>query len=389
MRLIVVEFMTLDGVMEAPGTEEHRSGRNAWALKLMDEALQKFSAGQIFGADALLFGRTTFNVWAAFWPTAPDVAAEMGAQINRLPKYVVSKTLRDPEWENTTVLRGDLADEVRRLKDQPGGELLVYGSADLVAGLLELDAVDELRIMLFPVLLGSGKRLFREEADLRHLRLLSADPTPSGVVVLRYERQAAPTPSEDIAPYTWTEEQVRSFRALEEMDRVLATVVFTDIVDSTSRAATLGDRAWRRLLDRHEETARAEVKRWNGQFVKATGDGILARFESPSRAVRAGLSLCSAARRQGIEIRAAIHTGEVEVRGNDLGGIGVHIASRVLATAGDGQVVVTRTVRDLATGTDLEFQPLDSVALRGVPGQWELFAATLKAAPPPVVSSPP
>jgi class 3 adenylate cyclase len=171
---------------------------------------------------------------------------------------------------------------------------------------------------------------------------------------------------------------VASFRAAEDTDRVLATVLFTDIVDSTGRAAALGDREWRRLLDRHDEVARAEVKRWHGDLVKSTGDGILARFDAPTRALRSGLALCGAARRLGIEIRVAIHTGEIQVRGDDIGGIGVHIASRVLSSAGNGQVVVTRTVRDLATGTDLEFAPLGAVSLRGVPGKWELFAASLK-----------
>jgi class 3 adenylate cyclase/dihydrofolate reductase len=378
MRLVVVEFMTLDGVMEAPGLEEHRSGRNGWAMEITDDQLQAFNLSQVTGADALLFGRTTYNIWAAFWPTAPDVAAWLGKRINALPKYVISKTLRDPDWENTVVLRGNLEDEVRRLREMPGGEVVLYGSADLVSGLLELDLVDELRIALFPVILGSGKRLFRDEADLRHLRLLSAEPTPVGVVLLRYERQAAPTPPADFAAYAWSEEQVRSFRALEEMDRVLATVLFTDIVDSTGRAAALGDREWRRLLDRHEETARAEVKRWGGQVVKSTGDGILARFDSPSRAVRAGLALCSAARRQEIQLRVAIHTGEVEVRADDLGGIGVHIASRVLAEAGPSQVLVTRTVRDLATGTDVDLRSRGATSLRGVPGEWELFEASLR-----------
>jgi class 3 adenylate cyclase len=197
-------------------------------------------------------------------------------------------------------------------------------------------------------------------------------------VLLRYERQAAPTPPDDFAAYAWSEEQVRSFRALEEMDRVLATVLFTDIVDSTGRAAALGDREWRRLLDRHEESARAEVKRWGGQVVKSTGDGILARFDSPSRAVRAGLALCAAARRQDILLRVASHTGEVEVRAEDLGGIGVHIASRVLAEAGPSQVLVTRTVRDLVTGTDVEFRSRGTTSLRGVPGEWELFEASLR-----------
>jgi len=378
MKLVVIEFMTLDGVMEAPGFEEHRTGRNAWAMRVDDAELQAFSATLIFGAEALLFGRTTYNIWAAFWPTAPEVAAEMAARINGLPKYVVSKTLRGSDWANTTILRGDLDDEIRRLKEQPGGELLAYGSADLVGGLLEHDLVDELRIMLFPVILGSGKRLFREDAELRPLRLLSTRTTPSGVVILTYDREASGAPADAAAAFSWTEDQVESFRAMEDTNRVLATVLFTDIVDSTGRATALGDREWRRLLDRHDEAARTEVRRWGGQLVKSTGDGILARFDAPTRALRAALALCSGARRLGFEIRAAIHTGEVEIRGDDLGGIGVHIASRVLSQAGDGQVLVTRTVRDLAIGTDLEFRPVGTVALRGLPGDWELFVASLR-----------
>jgi class 3 adenylate cyclase len=379
MKLVVVEFMTLDGVMEAPGFEEHPRGRNAWAMRVNDAELQAYTGEQVMGADALMFGRRTFNIWAAFWPTAPDVAAAMGKRITALPKYVVSKTLVESDWANTFILRGNLGDEIRRVKDEPGGEVLVYGSADLVAALLDLDLVDELRLMLFPVVLGSGKRLFREEAELRPLRLLSTRTTSSGVAILTYDRQAdAGDPATEARAYRWTEEHVQSYRAAEETDRVLATVLFTDIVDSTGRAAASGDREWRHVLDRHDETSRAEVKRWGGQHVKSTGDGILARFESPTRAVRCALALCSAARRLGIEIRAAVHTGEIEVRGDDIGGIGVNIASRVLSSAGDGQVVVSRTVRDLATGTDLEFTSLGSVALRGVPDEWELFAVKLR-----------
>lgn len=379
MRLVVVEFMTLDGVMEAPGFEEHRTGRNGWAMRITDAELQAFSAAQIDGASAFLFGRTTFNVWAAFWPTAPEVAAEMGAKITMLPKYVVSKTLARSDWANTTILRGDLETEIRRLKDAPGGELLAYGSADLVAALLDLDLVDELRIMLFPTILGSGKRLFRDESELRQLRLVSLATTPSGVVILTYERRAdAPELADEVvAPYLWTADQVESLRAAEDVDRVLATVLFTDIVDSTGRAAALGDREWRRVLDRHDDAARAEVERWRGRLVKSTGDGILARFESPTRAVRCALALCAAARRLGIEVRAAIHTGEIEERGSDIGGLGVHIASRVLAGAPSGRVLVTRTVRDLAVGADLAFEPLGATELRGVPGEWELFAASI------------
>jgi class 3 adenylate cyclase len=376
--LVVLEFMTLDGVMEAPGLEEHRAGRNAWAMEVGDAELQAYNAEQVYGSDALLFGRTTWLIWAAFWPTAPAVAAKMGAAITALPKYVVSKSLQHVDWENTIVLRGDLEEEVRRLKELPGGELKVYGSADLVAGLLELDLVDELRILLFPVVLGSGKRLFRDEAALRHLRLLGSRTFASGVVLLIYDREATARPPDELEAYSWTDEQVRSFRAAEGTDRVLATVLFTDIVDSTGQAAALGDRAWRRLLDRHDEAARAEVKRWHGQLVKVTGDGLLARFDAPTRALRCAFGLQSSLARMGIDIRVAIHTGEIEVRGDDVGGIGIHIASRTLSRAEPGEVVVTRTVRDLATGTDLEFRSLGAVGLRGVPGEWELFSASLR-----------
>jgi class 3 adenylate cyclase len=377
MRLVVIEFMTLDGVMEAPGFEEHRTGRQGWAMRVADAELQGFNAEQIAHAGALLFGRTTFNIWAAFWPTAPRPAAPMAARIRKLRKYVVSRTLPESSWANTTILRGDLETEIRRLKDMDNGELLAYGSADLVAGLLELDLVDELRLLLFPVVLGSGKRLFRDEADLRYMRLLSVSTTSSGVVILKYERAASepPTAEDAAAAYFWTDDQRQVLRAAEETDRVLATVLFTDIVDSTGRAAALGDREWRRTLDRHDTAARAEVERWRGTLVKSTGDGILARFDSPSRALRAALGLCQAAKRMGIEIRAALHTGEVEIRADDLGGIAVHIASRVLAEAGPGEVVVTRTVRDLVAGVDVEIRARGAVSLRGVPGEWELFSA--------------
>jgi dihydrofolate reductase len=134
MRLVVTEFMTLDGVMEAPGFEEHRDGRNGWALHVSDTALQDHNREQGFSADAYLFGRTTYNIWAAFWPTGPD-AGGLKALIDRRPKFVISKTLEASDWANTTILRGDMGEEVRKLKAEAGGDLLVYGSADLVNGL--------------------------------------------------------------------------------------------------------------------------------------------------------------------------------------------------------------------------------------------------------------
>jgi class 3 adenylate cyclase/dihydrofolate reductase len=379
-RLIVSEFVTLDGIMEAPGFEEHRTGRQAWALRLQNDETQRFNRDQLFAADALLFGRTTFQIWAAFWPTAPDDEG-LASRMNEIPKYVVSTTLKDVAWTNTVVLAGDVTNEVAALKREPGGDIFVLGSADLVAELMKHDLVDEYRLMVFPVVLGSGKHLFRDGIDIHHMRLVETRTFSTGVVFLGYEPARGTPTSEFVETYAWTEEQVRSLQAAQDTDRVLATILFTDIVDSTGRAAAAGDRQWRLLLDRHDELTRAEVARWQGRFIKTTGDGILATFDTPTRALRCAFALGQSLAELGLDIRTAIHTGEVEMRGDDLGGIGVHIAARALSEAADRSVVVTRTVRDLATGTDLVFTPLGSVGLRGVPEQWELFEASIGTAP--------
>jgi len=376
-RLIVSEFVTLDGVMEAPGFEEHRSGRNAWALRLSDDDMQRYKRQEIREAAAILLGRTTYQIWAAFWPSLKDDEA-FGRRMNDVPKYVVSSTLMGADWVNSTILPGDVGTEVAALKRRIEGEIVVNGSADLVAELMKRDLVDEYRLMVFPVVLGSGKRLFHDEIDTSHLRLVDTRTFGSGVVLLTYEPLKEAPAGEYADAYTWTPDQVDSLHAARDTDRVLATVMFTDIVDSTARAAELGDRRWRQLLDRHDELARAEVERWHGQLVKTTGDGVLARFDAPTRALRCAFALHGALAALGLEIRAAIHTGEVELRGHDVGGIGIHIAARALEEAGGRAVVVTRTVRDLATGTDLSFEPLGAVGMRGVPGNWELFEASIR-----------
>ena len=374
-RLILSEFVTLDGVMEAPGFEEHRSGRNAWAMRLSDEEMQRYNRDQLLSAEAILLGRTTYQIWAAFWPSLVE-DEPFGRRMNELPKYVVSNTLTRADWTNTTIIQGDLETEVAALKDRVDGDVLVFGSADLAGGLMNANLIDEYRLMLFPVVLGSGKRLFRDESDMRYLRLVSTRAFESGAVLLIYELEGETPAGKYADAYTWTPEQIESLHAAQDTDRVLATVMFTDIVDSTGRAATLGDRPWRRLLDRHDQVTRAEVERWHGQLVKTTGDGVLATFDAPTRALRCAFALRSALAGLGLDIRAAIHTGEVELRNNDVGGIGIHIAARALAEAADRQIIVTRTVRDLATGTDLTFASLGTVGLRGVPGQWELFQAS-------------
>jgi class 3 adenylate cyclase/dihydrofolate reductase len=376
-RLVVAEFVTLDGVMEAPGFEEHRDRKNAWALRLQTPELQDFFRDQLSHTESFLLGRTTYQIWAAFWPTAGG-DADVAKRMNEATKYVVSNTLKEADWANSTLLSGDWAAQVADLKRKPGGDILVEGSADLVNGLMERDLIDEYQLLVFPVILGSGKHLFRDGIDLRPLRLVNTKAFPSGVVLLVYHPASEMPTSQYAEPgqYAWTTEQVRSLQAAQNTDRVLATVLFTDIVDSTARAAEVGDREWRKLLDRHDQVSRAEVTRWHGTFIKNTGDGLLATFDAPTRALRCAFGLQEALSALGLDIRAAIHTGEIEMREGDVGGISVHIASRALAEAGGHEIVVTRTVRDLATGTDLSFRPRGSVGLRGVPGQWELFEAS-------------
>jgi class 3 adenylate cyclase/pimeloyl-ACP methyl ester carboxylesterase len=160
----------------------------------------------------------------------------------------------------------------------------------------------------------------------------------------------------------------------QEEDRVLATVLFTDIVDSTKRASELGDNAWRQLLDAHDNIVRAQLARFRGREVKTTGDGFLATFDGPARAIRCAVAIREAVRALGLEIRAGVHTGECETRGEDVGGIAVHIGARVSAQADGGEVLVSSTVRDLVVGSGLNFEERGARELKGVPGQWQLYA---------------
>ena len=158
------------------------------------------------------------------------------------------------------------------------------------------------------------------------------------------------------------------------VDRVLATVLFTDIVGSTEKAATLGDRRWRDLLDAHHATIRRNLARFRGHEVKTTGDGILATFDGPARGVRCACAIADEVRPLGIEIRAGLHTGECEMTDEDVGGIAVHIGARVAALAGAGEVLVSSTVKDLVAGSGLRFGDRGTQLLKGVPGEWHVFA---------------
>ncbi|MFO1163199.1 MAG: adenylate/guanylate cyclase domain-containing protein [Reyranellaceae bacterium] len=177
-----------------------------------------------------------------------------------------------------------------------------------------------------------------------------------------------------------TEEFLTGSRQDFEADRVLATVMFTDIVDSTRRAAELGDRQWRNLVQQHDTVVRHHLTRFRGREIKSLGDGFLATFDGPARAVRCATSIAGAMRPLGIDVRAGLHTGEIELRGGDIGGIAVNIAARVAAAAGPGMALVSSTVRDLVAGSGLRFEDRGRHALKGLPEDVHLYAAVDAAA---------
>ena len=162
-------------------------------------------------------------------------------------------------------------------------------------------------------------------------------------------------------------------RPVVEVERILTTVLFTDIVGSTERAASIGDHRWRALLDAHDRTVRDQLRRFRGREINTTGDGFFASFDGPARAIRSAQAIAEATARLGVELRVGLHTGECEVRGDDLGGLAVHIAARVGALAGPGEVLVSGTVKDLVVGSGIEFDDRGENELKGVPGVWRLF----------------
>jgi dihydrofolate reductase len=184
-RIIATEFMSVDGVVEAPGGgEDFKHG--GWSFEFdRGEEGDKFKLDETLSSEALLLGRVTYEGFAAAWPSRDG---EFADKFNTMPKYVVSSTLEEPEWNNTTVLKGDLADEVANLKQQHEGDIVVHGSPSLVQALLERDLVDELRLMVFPVALGSGKRLFGETSDKKPLQLADSKIVGNGVAILVYQR---------------------------------------------------------------------------------------------------------------------------------------------------------------------------------------------------------
>jgi dihydrofolate reductase len=182
-KIVVTEFVSLDGVMQAPGGGEEYA-HAGWTFQV-DRGAEgdEFKLDEAMSSEALLLGRVTYEGFAAAWPS---MKGDFADKFNTMPKYVVSSTLEDPEWTNTTVLSGDLVEEVTALRERLDGEIVVHGSAQLVQGLIEHGLVDELRIMQFPVVLGSGKRLFGETSDKHSLKLTDSKIVGDGVAILVY-----------------------------------------------------------------------------------------------------------------------------------------------------------------------------------------------------------
>jgi class 3 adenylate cyclase/DNA-binding CsgD family transcriptional regulator len=241
--------------------------------------------------------------------------------------------------------------------------------------------------------------LMYEELDVRPL--LSAVSVPTLVLYRANDELVRPALSRAVArgipgarevelagaDHLWVAgDQEAMIREIEEFvtgrpaapvsDRVLATVLFTDIVGSTERASELGDRRWRALIAQYRRLVERDLARFRGRLVKWTGDGVLATFDGPARAVRCGLAIRAGAHAAGLDMRAGVHTGELEVTAGDVSGIAVHLTARVMATARAGEVITSGTVKDLVVGSDLEFEHRGTHVLRGVPGEWTLFAVS-------------
>jgi class 3 adenylate cyclase len=315
-----------------------------------------------------------FNSYARL-ERAPDYPVGVPAAI--LQRFVEDVTSTDPSGDVTQSLRvgvPSVADDVEfaRWWDHAGRR----GASPATARALDSVAFHaDLRVVLpsitVPTLVlhrrecewmrvGLGRYLAEHIAGAHYVELDGADTTPfTGN-------------SEQVLDEI--EEFLTGERRYHDRDRVLATILFTDIVRSTERAADLGDTSWRELLDRHDAMVRRQVHRFAGREVKTTGDGVLVSFDGPARAIRCATAIRDGAHQLGITIRSGVHTGEVELRGDDLAGIAVHVGQRISGLAGPGEVLVSRTVRDLVAGSGIELEDRGVHTLRGIAEPWQVFA---------------
>ena len=255
--------------------------------------------------------------------------------------------------------------QLERLSTSPGRV------RTLVDGVADVDVRDVLPSIRVPTLV-----MHRREdpfIDRRHSEYLASRIAGAKLVWLPGNENLI-VAGDSEAALDEAEEFITGARPRREPDRVLATVMFTDIVDSTRRAGELGDAGWRDVLERHDDLVREHLRRYQGREVKTMGDGFLATFDGPARAIRCAMAIADQVGRLGIEIRAGLHTGECELRGDDVAGMAVHIGARVGATAGPSEVLVSSTVKDLVVGSGIEFADRGARELKGVPGEWRLYA---------------
>jgi pimeloyl-ACP methyl ester carboxylesterase len=310
------------------------------------------------------------------------------ARLNEAPDYPIgypeSLRKRSLEWWLQVWGRGEqykitvpsMAEDEEFLRLQARWERLVIppATAKLVFSLVaDLDVRNVLPTIRVPTLVlhrrgdrwipvAHGRYLADNIADARYVEVSGEDHFPFvGNVGLL---------AEEIRSFLGSTRQEKR----EDADRVLATVLFTDIVSSTERAAELGDRRWKELLDSHDRMVRRTLDEFKGREIKTTGDGVLAAFDGPGKAIRCASAIAEGAHRLGVELRAGLHVGEVELRGEDIGGIAVHVASRVMSNAAPGEILVSSTVKDLVIGAGISFDDRGSHELKGVPGEWRLFS---------------
>jgi class 3 adenylate cyclase len=238
-------------------------------------------------------------------------------------------------------------------------QALAHATADSMGFEVPLREASEVAVSL-------GARPFQEEVEAFARQAGVSLPTPSAPS--KRARQPDEPPVDEVL------EILTGNRRGPPPERLLATIVFTDIAGSTALAADLGDSRWRELLDRHDELIRTEVRRFRGAVIKFIGDGTLSVFDGPGRAIECACTLREAVKSLGIELRAGIHTGDVEIRRGDIGGIAVHIGARVAAQASRSEILVSQTVADIVAGSGIQFQSRGAHELKGVPGTWQLSA---------------
>jgi len=315
----------------------------------------------------VLWGAMARTTWAEDYPWAPPRQALVESH----------EELIEPLWgqgATIEIFSPSLAGDPRAIEHWARFERQAASpmrAEQLFEMFLDTDVRDTLPLIQTPTLIL--QRRGDRAVNYRAARWLSEQVEGSRYVELEGEDHFPWVGGDDVA-LDEVEEFLTGVRPVATPTRVLSTVLFTDIVDSTRLATEMGDRRWRELLERHQALVRERLDRWAGREVKTTGDGFLAVFDGPTRAVECAREIVAAMPSLGIEVRAGLHSGEVELMGDDIGGIAVHVAARISALAGGGSVLASRTVRDLVTGSGIEFESAGRHALKGVPDEWDIYS---------------